>query len=244
MVGDAKSTLQALLAMVKSSDARTQARASVVASIEEGRAKHRAEVEHLLTSTEAPIRPERIMAELDKHLTADDTVVADASYSTLWVTNYLKVRKPGQRFLTPRGLAGLGWGMPMAMGARVATDKGTVYALVGDGGFGHVWSEMETAARMGIKVVTILINNGILGYQKHAECLKYGNHTSAVHFADVDHAAVARASGINGVRVTDPAQLAKVLADAAKSDKATLVEVMCTNQAHPPITFYSPDALV
>ena len=244
MVGDAKSTLQALLAVANSSDARTQARASVVAGIEEGRAKHRAEVAHLLASTETPIRPERIMAELDKQLTADDTVVADASYSTLWVTNYLKVRKPGQRFLTPRGLAGLGWGMPMAMGARVASDKGTVYALVGDGGFGHVWSEMETAARMGIKVVTILINNGILGYQKHAECLKYGNHTSAVNFADVDHAAVARASGINGVRVTDPAQLAKVLADAAKSDKATLVEVMCTNQAHPPITFYSPDALV
>lgn len=244
MVGDAKSTLQALLAVANSSDARTQARASVVAGIEEGRAKHRAEVAHLLASTETPIRPERIMAELDKQLTADDTVVADASYSTLWVTNYLKVRKPGQRFLTPRGLAGLGWGMPMAMGARVASDKGTVYALVGDGGFGHVWSEMETAARMGIKVVTILINNGILGYQKHAECLKYGDHTSAVKFADVDHAAVARASGINGVRVTDPAQLAKVLADSAKSDKATLVEVMCTNQAHPPITFYSPDAMV
>lgn len=244
MVGDAKSTLQALLAVANSSDARTQARASVVAGIEEGRAKHRTEVAHLLASTETPIRPERIMAELDKQLTADDTVVADASYSTLWVTNYLKVRKPGQRFLTPRGLAGLGWGMPMAMGARVASDKGTVYALVGDGGFGHVWSEMETAARMGIKVVTILINNGILGYQKHAECLKYGDHTSAVNFADVDHAAVARASGINGVRVTDPAQLSKVLADAAKSDKATLVEVICTNQAHPPITFYSPDAMV
>ena len=244
MVGDAKSTLQALLAVANSSDAPTQTRASVVAGIEEGRAKHRAEVAHLLASTETPIRPERIMAELNKQLTADDTVVADASYSTLWVTNYLKVRKPGQRFLTPRGLAGLGWGMPMAMGARVASDKGTVYALVGDGGFGHVWSEMETAARMGIKVVTILINNGILGYQKHAECLKYGDHTSAVTFADVDHAAVARASGINGVRVADPAQLAKVLADAAKSDKATLVEVMCTNRAYPPITFYSPDSLV
>ena len=134
--------------------------------------------------------------------------------------------------------------MPMALGARVASNQGVVYALVGDGGFGHVWSEMETAARMGIKVVTILINNGILGYQKHAECLKYGAHTSAVNFADVDHAAVARASGIHGVRVSDPADLAKVLADAAKSDKSTLIEVLCTNQAFPPITFYSPDALV
>jgi len=246
LVGDAKATLKAALDMVESFDtsARDANRAQVMAAILEGRAKHQAEVAPLVTCADAPIRPERIMAELDKLLTGDDIVATDASYSTLWVTNYLKVRKNGQRFLTPRGLAGLGWGMPMAMGARVASDKGVVYCLVGDGGFGHVWSEMETAARMGIKVVTILINNGILGYQKHAECLKYGDHTTAVHFADVDHAAVARASGINGVRVTNPEDLAKVLADAAAADKSTLVEVMCTNQAHPPITFYSPDALV
>lgn len=246
LVGDAKATLEVMLARANdiALQQRQDARASVVSAIVEGRAKHKTEVDPLLTSAEAPIRPERIMAELDKLLTGDDIVVADASYSTLWVTNYLKVRKNGQRFLTPRGLAGLGWGMPMALGARVATEKGVVYALVGDGGFGHVWSEMETASRMNIKVVTILINNGILGYQKHAECLKYGDHTSAVHFADVDHAAVARASGIHGVRVTDPADLAKVLADAAAADKSTLVEVMCTNQAHPPITFYSPNAQV
>ena len=246
LLGDAAATLKAMAARVPTLDLalRKAQRASVVAGIEAGRAKHRTEVAPLLASNDMPIRPERIMAELDKQLGAADTVVADASYSTLWVTNYLKVRKSGQRFITPRGLAGLGWGMPMALGARVASNQGVVYALVGDGGFGHVWSEMETAARMGIKVVTILINNGILGYQKHAECLKYGAHTSAVNFADVDHAAVARSSGIHGVRVSDPADLAKALADAAKSDKSTLIEVLCTNQAFPPITFYSPDALV
>lgn len=244
LVGDAKATLQAMVQQAKQVDlnARRQARKDVERSIVQGRAKHTQEVASLVGSDEAPIRPERIMAELNALLHADDTVVADASYSTLWVTNYLKVRKSGQRFLTPRGLAGLGWGMPMAMGARVANDKGTTYCLVGDGGFGHVWSEMETAARMGIKVVTILINNGILGYQKHAECLKYGSHTTAVHFAEVDHAAVARAAGLNGVRISDPSKIAEALKDAASSDKGTLIEVICTDQAYPPITFYSPEA--
>ena len=246
LVGDAKATLQAMLQLAERADtgARKAARKDVVAAIARGRDRHRSEVAPLLASNDTPIRPERIMAELDAVLTADDTVVADASYSTLWVTNYLKVRKCGQRFLTPRGLAGLGWGMPMAMGARVANDAGTTYCLVGDGGFGHVWSEMETAARMGIKVVTLLINNGILGYQKHAECLKYGSHTSAVHFAPVDHAAVARAAGLNGVCVTDPARIREAIEQAAKSDKGTLIEVMCTDQAYPPITFYTPDAQV
>ena len=246
LVGDAKATLAAMLQLARGADtrARQAARQNVTAAISRGRDRHESEVAPLLQSTDMPIRPERIMAELDALLTEDDTVVADASYSTLWVTNYLKVRKCGQRFLTPRGLAGLGWGMPMAMGARVANARGTTYCLVGDGGFGHVWSEMETAARMGIKVVTILINNGILGYQKHAECLKYGSHTSAVHFSAVDHAAVARAAGLNGVRVTDPARLREAIAQAAQSGNGTLIEVMCTDQAYPPITFYTPDAQV
>lgn len=246
LVGDAKATLQAMLALAQKTDTsqRTRARQDVVDRIAQGRARHQEEVAPLLRSDETPIRPERIMAELDMLLTEDDTVVADASYSTLWVTNYLNVRKAGQRFLTPRGLAGLGWGMPMAMGARVAREQGHTYCLVGDGGFAHVWAEMETAARMGIKVITILINNGILGYQKHAECLKYGDHTSAVNFAEVDHAAVARASGINGVRITDPGQLRAALQQAAQSDRSSLIEVICTSQAHPPITFYSPDAAV
>ncbi|OZI44709.1 acetolactate synthase catalytic subunit [Bordetella genomosp. 5] len=246
LVGDAKATLQAMLQLATKADLRerTAARKDVATAIARGRDRHQSEVAPLLQSNDVPIRPERIMAELDALLGADDTVVADASYSTLWVTNYLKVRKCGQRFLTPRGLAGLGWGMPMAMGARVANEAGTTYCLVGDGGFGHVWSEMETAARMGIKVVTILINNGILGYQKHAECLKYGSHTSAVHFASVDHAAIARAAGLNGVRITDPAQLRDAIATAARHDTGTLIEVMCTDQAYPPITFYTPDAQV
>lgn len=246
LVGDAKATLQAMAQLAKgaATGARKTARKDVIAGILRGRDRHHSEVAPLLQSNDAPIRPERIMAELDALLSADDTVVADASYSTLWVTNYLKVRKCGQRFLTPRGLAGLGWGMPMAMGARVANESGTTYCLVGDGGFGHVWSEMETAARMGIKVVTILINNSILGYQKHAECLKYGSHTTAVNFAPVDHSAVARAAGLNGVRVTDPAKIREALQQAAQSDKGTLIEVICTDQAYPPITFYSPDALV
>ncbi|AVJ29723.1 acetolactate synthase catalytic subunit [Achromobacter spanius] len=246
LVGDAKASLEAMLHLARAADtsARKAARKDVIAAISRGRDRHQSEVAPLLQSIDTPIRPERIMAELDALLTEDDTVVADASYSTLWVTNYLKVRKCGQRFLTPRGLAGLGWGMPMAMGARVANERGTTYCLVGDGGFGHVWSEMETAARMGIKVVTILINNGILGYQKHAECLKYGSHTSAVHFSAVDHAAVARAAGLNGVRITDPARIREAIEQAAQSSTGTLIEVMCSDQAYPPITFYTPDAQV
>lgn len=244
LVGDARLALQAMLDIAGPLDlsARTGQRAALAARIAKGRERHRQESAEVRLSSAAPIRPERIMHELDALLTAEDTVVADASYSTLWVTNYLTARRAGQRFITPRGLAGLGWGMPMAMGARLAQDGGQVFCLVGDGGFGHVWSEMETCRRMGIKVITVLINNGILGYQKHAEHVKFGEHTSAVNFSGVDHAAIARACGIHGVRVESADAIAPALRAAMAAEEATLIEVMCTEDAFPPITFYTPES--
>lgn len=244
LVGDAKRGLEAMLTIAqhKPLSPRSAQRAALAERIAAGKKKHLEESAAVRLSADTPIRPERIMQELDALLTPQDTVVADASYSTLWVTNYLTARKAGQRFITPRGLAGLGWGMPMAMGVRVAREPGHVFCLVGDGGFGHVWSEMETCKRMGIKVITLLINNGILGYQKHAENVKFGEHTSAVHFAGVDHAAIARACGIRGQRVVSPEDIVPALKAAMAADDATLIEVMCTENAYPPITFYTPEA--
>ncbi|MPM17702.1 Glyoxylate carboligase [bioreactor metagenome] len=244
LVGDARSGLEMMLklALQREDSGRSGQRQALAGRIALGKKRHQEESAVLRRSTEIPIRPERIMHELDALLAPDDTVVADASYSTLWVTNYLTARKPGQRFITPRGLAGLGWGVPMAMGVRVAQAQGHVFCVVGDGGFGHVWSEMETCKRMGIKVIVMLINNGILGYQKHAENVKFGAHTSAVHFVGVDHAAIARACGINGLRVTSPDEIASALTGAMSAEDATLIEIMCTENAFPPITFYTHEA--
>ena len=138
------------------------------------------------------------MAELQPLLTPETIVVADASYSSMWVVGQLRALAPGMRFLTPRGLAGLGWGLPLAIGAKVAAPNSPVVALVGDGGFAHSWAELETAVRSRLAVTVILLNNGVLGYQKDAETVKFGAYTTACHFAPVDHAAIARACGCEG----------------------------------------------
>ena len=109
------------------------------------------------------------MADLETVLTPDAIVVADASYATIWMSCYLTARAPGMRFLSPRGMAGLGWGLPLAMGAKVADPSRPVFAIVGDGGFAHVWSELETAVRNQTAVVLTVLNNGVLGFQKDAE---------------------------------------------------------------------------
>ena len=104
-------------------------------------------------------------------------MVADASYSSIWVANFLTTRKAGQRIITPRGLAGLGWGLPLALGAKAARPEAQVFCLAGDGGFAHVWSELETSRRMGLNVVLTVLNNQILAYEKHAEKVLFGAYT-------------------------------------------------------------------
>ena len=125
-------------------------------------------------------------------------MVADGSYSSIWIANYLTSLRPGMRFITPRGLAGLGWGFPWAIGAKVTRPEAPVVCVSGDGGFAHCWAEMEAAKRMNLDLVILVLQNGILGYQKHAENVKSDDHTDAVYMSEVDHAAAARGLRLPG----------------------------------------------
>lgn len=240
LVGDARPTLEALTKALSRENLskRHAARAGIEAKIAEGREKHRAEAVEMTHSDQSPIRPERLMSEIDNHLTEDCVVVADASFASIWITNFLKARVAGQRFLSPRGLAGLGWGLPMAMGAHVADPSRPIYCVVGDGGFGHVWSELETARRMDMKLILFVLNNSILGYQEHAEDLFFGDHTDACRFVAVDHAAIARAVGCAGIRVENPADLAAAIEKAKAHSGLTLIDVITDDRAFPPVTAF------
>ena len=112
LVGDAKLTLGALTDALAGHDlaGRQARRSQLEQQIDEARRRHRAEAESMVSSSAQPIRPERLMRDLESVLTPDSIIVADASYASVWTGNYLRSQRPGMRFLSPRGLAGLGWG--------------------------------------------------------------------------------------------------------------------------------------
>lgn len=246
LVGDAKLTLSALEAELKKRDlsAITSRRPTLEATIASGRAAHKDDMKRLVNMDASPLRPERILADIDTVLTPETITVADASYSSIWIANFLTAQKSGQRFLTPRGIAGLGWGLPYAIGAKTARPDAHVICLTGDGGFGHVWSELETARRMKLPIVVVVLNNQILGYQKHAELSLFGGFTDVCDFEAVDHAAIARAVGCDGVRIESPADFLPALKDALASGRTTVLDVITDQRAYPPITsFEGKDAL-
>ncbi|MCX4195432.1 acetolactate synthase catalytic subunit [Methylobacterium organophilum] len=246
LVGDAKLTLGSLADNLRQRDlsglkGRRAALADTIARAREAQARDMA---RLVDMDAAPIRPERIMVEIDALTTPETVVVADASYASIWIANFLTARRPGQRFLTPRGIAGLGWGLPFALGAKVARPAAPVICVTGDGGFGHVWSELETARRMRLPVIVVVLNNQILGYQKHAELSLFGDFTDVCDFEAVDHAAIARACGCAGTRVERPGDLAPALRDALANNAVTVIDVITDQRAYPPITsFEGKDAL-
>lgn len=193
-------------------------------------------------SSSRPILPQRLMAELDRLVLPDDIVVADASYSSVWVTSYLTARRAGQRVLTPRGLAGLGWGLPYAIGAKLARPQARVVALVGDGGFAHVWAELEMAVREDIPFTLVVLNNSQLAMQRHGENLGFGRSTTGIEFVAVDHAAVARSVGAVGIRIDDPNDFAPALATAMASGQVTLLDVISSADASGPLRIFDGQA--
>jgi acetolactate synthase-1/2/3 large subunit len=237
LAGDAKAGLADLSSELTTRDLSKRAtrRDSLVARIADGRRRRAATVLPLTTSTRIPIAPERLLSELDALLEPEDVVVADASYASVWVASYLTAKAPGQRFLLPRGQAGLGWGLPLAIGAKLADPNARVVAIVGDGGFAHVWSELETLVREEISLTVMVLNNGLLGMQRHGENVMLGRTTTAIRFGDVDHAAIARAVGARGVSITDPDEIRPALVGALESPVATVLDVFVDPDAIAPV---------
>ena len=92
--------------------------------------------------------------------------------------------------------------------------------------------------RSDIAVVTIVLNNGVLGFQKDAETVKFGGYTSACHFAAVDHTSIARACGCGASTVLAPGDIGSALDEALAARRPWLIEVMTDPAAHPPISLF------
>jgi acetolactate synthase-1/2/3 large subunit len=161
-------------------------------------------------------------------------IAADASYITGWALSHIENVAQGCTFISPRGTGGLGWGLPAAIGAKLADPSRTVMCLTGDGGFGYVINELETAARYRVKVLTVVFNNGTLAFQKHYEEKLFGTAIEC-DLLDVDYAEVARALKCGGERVTDPDGIGPALQRGLAAPGPYVIDVVIDPRAKAPI---------
>lgn len=239
LLGDARETLEALLeeARARGLDREHRNALSFRQQIARARVQYLEQIEPVLSDGAAALRPERLLRELDR-LPGETVWVADASYSSLWVSQYLTSRRAGARFLTPRGIGGLGWGVPLAIGAKLADPASRVIAIVGDGGFAHCWAELEVARRHRLVVIVVVLNNGVLGYQRDAEQSRFGDTTAVCEFGPIDHVGIARAVGCDGIAVRQVADIAQALQAALRASGPFVIDAYVDPRAFPPVSAF------
>lgn len=195
------------------------------ARVREAKAAWQREIAAEMVPSGPPIRPQYLMAELAKRVSPGDLVVSDASFAIGWVASFLDVSRAGQRFLFPRGLASMGFGLPAAIGARIAQPDGKCLLVAGDGSITYAIGELSTMAKYGLDIVVVVLNNGCLGYSKFSELLRYSGDYESVDFPPTDFAMIARGFGCEGWPVTSPSEMPDAVERAFKVGGPVLLDV-------------------
>jgi acetolactate synthase-1/2/3 large subunit len=133
-------------------------------------------------------------------------------------------------FLYPTGLGTLGYGLPAAIGAKLARPDARVAALLGDGGVMFTIAELAAAAQVGLPIAVVVVDNGGYG-EIRDEMAQRGEPVHAVELGRVDFAGVAESFGCHGVLLDDVDQLEPALARAFAADRPTLVHVRMAGAA-------------
>ena len=119
----------------------------------------------------------------------------------------------------------LGAGLPVAIGAKLAAPDRTVVCYHGDGGFYYDFAELSTLSERGIKVIVVIDNNHCL-YANRQGMRMWGIQNPWVDLPDTDFVGVAKAMGVAGERVVEPAQIAPALKRALDAPGSYLIDVV------------------
>ena len=174
-----------------------------------------------------PIRPERLVSELQAAIPPDAVVVADPGTPCPYLSAYLVLEKPGRRFVSNRAHGALGYAMPAAVGAQFARPGAKCVAVMGDGSFAFAAGELETVVRLGLPITFVVVSNSSFGWIKAGQKTGYGGRYHAVDFSRSDHARIAEAYGVRSWSVVDPGDLAPALRAALAHDGPSLVDAVC-----------------
>jgi acetolactate synthase I/II/III large subunit len=240
-VADARTFLDALLVACDRFDVvRSVASSAHVANLAQERTAWRERRAGLAAqdgSDGRPMRPEAVLAVIEQQMADDAVLVADTGYAAAWTGALAEVKVAGRNFLRADG--SLGWAFPASLGAQLAAPDKQVICITGDGGFGYHIGDLETALRLDLPVVVVVLNNQTLAFEAHVQTLLYEKMVAEVDdFRDVDYALIARAFGAQGVRVTTAAEFSQALAQGLERRGPMVIDAVIDREAIAPVTRY------
>lgn len=182
---------------------------------------------------EQPIHPGVLMAAMNEVLAHDAIVASDVGNCQMWARTWRRIASP-ESFMQSGVWNAMSYALPTAMVAKMEFPRRDVVALAGDGAFLMTIGDLPTAVEYGANVLCIVMNNGCFGQTTMQQQAIYG-HVYGTLFQSPDFAAMARACGAEGIRVTDPGEVEDALRDglAATKRSPALVEVMVKDHPYP-----------
>jgi len=179
-------------------------------------------------TSETEIKPQHLMAEIDRLSNGRAIVTSDVGQHQMWSAQLIRFNEP-RLWINSGGLGSMGFGLPSAIGAQFARPDKLVFAIVGDGGFQMSIPELATIANHALPIKIIVMNNGYLGMVRQWQELFYNNRLSQVQltgFPDVEK--LAGAYGFKGRTVESVSEMPGALAEAVADAGPYLLNVKVT----------------
>lgn len=228
----------ALEAMLKHADSGTaEGRRQWADRAAQAAAAWRDEYRPIMESDAAPIRPERICADLTTLVPDDGIVVVDTGHAGMWMGGFYDLRTPEQSYM--RSAGHLGWAFPASLGAKCGAPDRPVVCFTGDSGFWYHVGDIETAVRFGINSVTVVNNNRSGNQSMRGFDRAYGGTQTEQAkelwvFTDVNFAEVAQTMGAVGIRVERPQDIAPAIERGLSLDQPVVIDIVTDIEAVAP----------
>ncbi len=164
-----------------------------------------------------------VINDIWRYTSGNALVTTDVGQHQMWTAQYYKFDHPG-KLITSGGLGTMGFGLPAAIGAKLACPDADVWAIVGDGGFQMTQAELATAAQEDIKVNVAIINNGYLGMVRQWQEFFYERRYAATPIRNPDFVKIADAHGLTGRRVSQRADVEDAVRGARETPGTVLID--------------------
>jgi acetolactate synthase-1/2/3 large subunit len=225
IVGDAKNILPKLTAEYRALGADATRLEGWWQRIQGWQEKHPLAYED---SADGEIKPQYMVQAMFEATGGEAIVTSDVGQHQMWTAQYYGFTRPRQ-WINSGGLGTMGFGLPSAMGAKVARPDDDVVCLAGDGSLIMNIQELATCVDENIPVKVFLMNNGYLGMVRQWQELFWDRRYSSVKMgSSPDWVKLAEAFGARGLRIEDKTELVPGFKDALKEDGPVLVDVRVT----------------
>ena len=226
LVGDVKTTLRALLPMLKSKKNDKHLKACRKKSQEtQASLDRRAE----RNGNAPPLAPEHVTSVLSEVADDDAIFTVDTGMTAVWAARHLRMTRD-RRLIGSFNHGSMANAMPQAIGAQLAFPKRQVISLSGDGGFTMLMGDFLTLAQYALPIKLVVYNNSTLGMVK-LEMRVAGYEDFGVDVKNTNFARMAEAVGIRGIRIEDSGDLKKAMAAALRHNGPVLIDVVTNPNA-------------